>query len=310
MELRHLRYFTTIVECKGYREASRYLHIAQPALTQTVLDLEAEIGSKLLVRETYGIAVTPAGEAFYGEAKRTLQQADGAIVAARRAAKGITGSLNIGFIPGATQHFLPELLQSFKREHPSIELDLRELTPSVQMELLLRGELDLGFTREVTAEQRSFLSSRLLFRVPLMAVLPASREVHSGEVDVASLANDRFVLLDRKESPPLFDSISNLCREAGFTPQISSHAHLAESMFTLVKAEEGISIVPMWARVFLTDGLKSARLTPETVQVELVAAWKTASPSVLLQSFLALLDAETARIVAATDRDVLQMNAD
>ena len=146
MELRHLRYFTAIVEGNGYRAASRRLHVAQPALTQTVLDLEAELETQLFVRENNRITLTPASEVFYGEAKRVLQQADQAVRATRRVAKGITGTLAIGFIPSATQHFLPELLEAFKREHPSVELDVSDLTPSAQMELLLQGELDLGFT--------------------------------------------------------------------------------------------------------------------------------------------------------------------
>ena len=108
-------------------------------------------------------------------------------------------------------------------------------------------------------------------------------------VAVASLANDHFILLDRKESPPLFDSILKLCHDTGFTPQVSDHPHLWESMFTLVKAEAGISILPMWARVFVTEGLQWARLTPDTVQAEPAAVWKTASLSVVLHSFLALL---------------------
>jgi DNA-binding transcriptional LysR family regulator len=50
MELRHLRYFTAVVQWKGYREASRRLHVAQPAISRTVADLEDELGLKLFSR--------------------------------------------------------------------------------------------------------------------------------------------------------------------------------------------------------------------------------------------------------------------
>ncbi len=305
MELRHLRYFTAVVECKGYREASRQLHIAQAALSQTVSDLEDELGLELFVRREQRIYLTPAGEAFYIEAKRTLRQAEHAVSAARRAAKGKIGSLAIGFIPGATQHFLPQLIHSFKQQNPDIELSLRELTPSAQMEALAKGALDLGFTRELTQDQERVFSSRPLFHVPLVAVLPSSRLVRGEQINILDLAKDRFVLLDRGESPSLFDSILNLCHEAGFAPKFDSHAHLAESMFTLVKAEEGVSIVPAWARVFASEGIQFVRLTPNTVQVELTVAWKTASPSVVLRSFLALLGSHETRIQEATDREIV-----
>ena len=301
MELRHLRYYTAVVEAKGFREASRRLHVAQPALTQTVHDLESELGFKLLERSSRSFATTQPGEVFYHEAKRTLQQADQAVSAATRAATGVTDAIAIGFIPGATEHFLPELLRSFKTKHPHVRLDLRELTPTVQLDALLRGELDLALTRQIPDEQRVTLASRVLFRVPLIAVLPASRPVADGAVEIQSLANEHFVLLNRKESPALFDAVIELCQQAGFTPRISSHAHLAEAMFTLVKAGEGVSIVPMWASAFVKPGLQCVRLLPDTARAELVAAWKSASNSVALQQFLDCVEENKAQIQASPE---------
>ena len=71
-----MRYYTAIVEAKGYRKASRRLHIAQPALSKTMSDLEEELGLKLLERQGAQVQPTSAGMAFYKEAKRTLEQAD------------------------------------------------------------------------------------------------------------------------------------------------------------------------------------------------------------------------------------------
>ena len=124
MELRHLRYFTAVVEAKGYRNASRRLHIAQPALSQTVTDLEDELSLKLFERKGPRVKLTPAGEAFYQEAKRTLAQAEHAVTVAKRADKGQTGTLRIGFIPFATTlppgtHSLLQAAESGRRTvHP------------------------------------------------------------------------------------------------------------------------------------------------------------------------------------------------
>ena len=72
MELRHLRYFTAVVQWKSYREASRRIHVAQPAISQTVVDLEEELGLKLFSRAKRTAQLTPEGEVFYAEAVRTL----------------------------------------------------------------------------------------------------------------------------------------------------------------------------------------------------------------------------------------------
>ena len=76
MELRHLRYFTAVVEWKSYREASRRIHVAQPSISQTVLDLEEELGLRLFSRANRIAQLTPEGEVFHAEAVRTLAQAE------------------------------------------------------------------------------------------------------------------------------------------------------------------------------------------------------------------------------------------
>jgi len=111
MELRHLRYFTAVVQWSGYREASRRIHVAQPAISQTVGDLEQELGVKLFWRAKRIAQLTPEGELFYAEAVRTLAQAEAAVDTARRAAKGEIGRLSIGFIGSATYVFLPALIR-------------------------------------------------------------------------------------------------------------------------------------------------------------------------------------------------------
>ena len=299
MELRHLRYFTAVVEAKGYRNASRRMHIAQPALSQTVTDLEEELGLKLFMRKGPQVQPTPAGEAFYLEAKRTLAQAEHAVTVAKRADKGQLGTLRIGFVPFATQHFLPELLRSYKQQNPGIELSIRELTPARQLEAFEKGELDVCFTREVGSAHPGYVS-RLLFHAPLVAVLPQSRSVTDGHIHIKELAGDKFILLEREESPSLFDKILSLCADAGFSPRFDSHSHLAESMYMLVKAEEGIAILPAWARSFAMDGLQCAHLLPDTVQVELVLLQRRDAPSLALHSFVQLLEADLQSIQAKT----------
>ena len=303
MELRHLRYFAAVVEAKGYRTASRRFHIAQPALSQAITNLEDEMGLKLFVRRGSGVHLTAAGDVFHKECRQILEQVEFAVAATKRADKGQTELLRIGFIPSATQHFLPQLIREYKQRNPATELVIRELTPAKQADALARGELDVAFTRESKSDLPQY-TSRLLFEVPLIAVLPASRTVLHGEVDIKELAGDRFVLLERLESPRLFDSIALLCRAAGFSPRIDSHAYLAESMFMLVEAGQGVAIVPSWARAFVTNGLQVAKLMPETVPVELVLVWKRDTSSQALEAFLDLLQSEFSNIQEKTARDL------
>src|SRR6266699_417840 len=132
MELRHLRYFTAVVQWKSYREASRRIYVAQPAISQTVADLEDEIGLKLFERTKRNVQLTPEGEVFYAEAVRTLAQAEVTVSTAKRAAKGEIGKLSIGFLGSATYAFLPALIRDYKARYPGVKITLQELTPLQQ----------------------------------------------------------------------------------------------------------------------------------------------------------------------------------
>jgi len=296
MELRHLRYFTAVVQWKGYREASRRLHVAQPAISQTVADLEDELGLKLFSRAKRVAQLTPEGEIFYREALRTLAQADLAIKTAKRAAKGEVGNLSIGFLGSATYAFLPELIRTFKAQYPGVQLTLQELTPLQQEAAFNKGEIDIGFTRALTAEQGKVFSSRCLYRDPMMAVLPRSRQVKTKRVRISDLANESFVLFHRDGALGLFDTITGMCNDAGFSPRVENEPNMMQTVLSLVEAEEGVSIVPACVRNLRSDGVCFYRVQPDNVRVELIAAWKKEAPSVVLRAFLDLIDSNASQI--------------
>jgi DNA-binding transcriptional LysR family regulator len=295
MELRHLRYFTAVVQWKGYREASRRIHVAQPSISLTVASLEEELGVKLFTRAKRIAQLTPEGEVFHAEAVRALVQAELAIETARRAARGEIGRLSIGFLGSATSAFLPELVRKFKATYPGVKLTLQELTPVQQDAAFEKGEIDIGFTRTLTAEQRNF-SSRVLYRDPLLAVLPRSRPVKSKRVRIADLANESFVLFHREGHPDVFDTTTAMCLKAGFRPRVENQPNMLQTVLSLVEAEQGVSIVPACARNLRSNGVRFYRLQPDDVRIELVAAWKKANPSVVLRAFLELIDANAAQV--------------
>jgi DNA-binding transcriptional LysR family regulator len=296
MELRHLRYFTAVVRWKSYREASRRIHIAQPAISQTVANLEEELGLKLFSRAKRVAQLTPEGEVFYAEAVRTLAQAELAIETARRAARGEIGKLSIGFLGSATYAFLPELVRTFKAQHPGIKLTLQELTPLQQEAAFDKGQIDLGFTRALTIEQSKMFSSRHLYYDPMLAVLPASMRVKTKRLRISDLAKESFVLFHREGAPPLFDTILGMCNDGGFSPRVECEPNMMQTVLSIVEAEQGVSIVPACVRNLRSHGVRFYRLQPDEVRVELIAAWKKETPSVSLRAFLDLIDAKASFI--------------
>jgi len=123
----HLAYFVKVAETGQITRAARMLHIAQPALSQAITQLEAQLGVKLLERHPRGVSLTPAGAVFLEKAQIALNaQADAAATAASLA-RDLRGALQIGFLSIPPMLMAPQLLEAFARAHPQVEVSSREL---------------------------------------------------------------------------------------------------------------------------------------------------------------------------------------
>jgi DNA-binding transcriptional LysR family regulator len=300
MELRHLRYFTAVVECKGYREASRRLHIAQPSISEAVSDLEDELGLKLFSRTGRNARLRPEGEIFYADAVRILQLSETAILTAKRAAQGKVGRLSIGFIGSATLSFLPDLIRRYKLEYPDLKLALHDLYPVELDKACDRGEIDVAITRTLSLERSRNRQSRVLLRDPLVAVLPRSRKLKSKKIRLADLANERFILFHRQGAPVVFDTIVGACRSQGFSPRVENEPNSMQTILSLVEAEEGVAIVPASISNLRSNGVQFVRLAPD-LYLDLIVAWPLGEPSVVLRTFLDFLSANADAIRAKAE---------
>lgn len=292
MELRHLRYFTAVVQWKGFREASRRLYVAQPSISEAVSDLERELGIKLFSREGRVARLTPEGQVFYEEALKTLAQAERSIATAQRAAKGEIGRLGIGFIGFASCPFLPGLLRKYKTRYPQVALRLEENVPSGLDIAFDRGEIDIGFTRPPSIDRSASYESRLIFREPLVAALPRSRNVTAKRIRIADLASERFVTFQRASSPEVFDTIVRVCNDNGFSPRLYNELNNMHSVLSTVEAGEGVAIVPASACNLRADNISFVRLQPDNVRIDFVSVWPKKERSIALKTFLDLLDEE------------------
>ena len=292
MELRHLRYFTAIVQWKGYREASRRLYVAQPSISQAVADLEDELGIKLFSRQGRIVTLTAEGRVFYEEALKTLAQAERSITMAQRVAKGETGQLGIGFQGFTACRFLPDLISKYKRRYSGVALRLVEDVPSGQDSAFDRGEIDIAFTRPLPADRRADYETRLLFSEPLVAAFPKSRKLRTKRVRISDLASERFIVFQRSSSPEVFDTIVRTCNDHGFSPRLQNELNNMNSVLATVEAGEGVAIIPASAHNLRADNVSFFRLQPDDVRIDFVAAWRKKEPSVALRFFLQLLEEE------------------
>ena len=116
--------FVRVVDAGSFSGAAQQLHVGQPAVSKTIAHLEGRLGVRLLLRSTHGLTPTEAGRSFYERAKRSIEEAEEAELAARGAAAALTGRLRISApVTFARLQIVPRL-PTFFAEHPVLEVDL------------------------------------------------------------------------------------------------------------------------------------------------------------------------------------------
>jgi DNA-binding transcriptional LysR family regulator len=297
MELRHLRYFAAVAQYLNYSETSRRLHVAQPAISQTILDLEDELGVKLLLRTKRSVQLTAAGTAFLREAEEILRRAQEAPQIAQRAARGEVGHLGIGFFGTAFAPILPGLVHAYRRKYPIVELRLIELNPDQQLVAFDEGRIDLGFTRKLPSDRRADFEEEVVYTDQLAIALPAAHALAKHKVvRLKCLAGEPFVQFHRMGATGLFDEVIAVCRRAGFAPRIMHEPNLMVTAMTLVESGLGVSLIPHCVRTLHRHQAVIRPITPKSAPIPLCVIWRKSAHNPTLRAFLDVLRAATPAI--------------
>jgi DNA-binding transcriptional LysR family regulator len=243
MELRHLRYFSTVATELHFGRAAEKLHIAQPPLSKQIQDLEAELGFELFNRTKRSISLTPAGQAFLVEVTQIFQQLDRAIDIGKKTSRGELGQISIGFVGSATYNILPVMLQQFRDRYPQVQIELHELTTDRQLIWLREGRIDIGLIRPPIIGVD--FASQIIFQESLVVALPIDHHLaRLDTIELSSLATEPFILFPRQLAPGLYDPIIAICQVAGFSPQVVQECIQMQTIVSLVSANMGVSILP------------------------------------------------------------------
>ncbi|RAG81803.1 LysR family transcriptional regulator [Streptacidiphilus pinicola] len=287
--LPQLHAFTVLAEELHFGRAAARLGIAQPPLSQQIRRLEEKVGHPLFDRGSGGVALTAAGRELLPAAQRALAEIDAGLRAARSVGGGERGVLRIGFAASLALTVLPDVLRTYRRRFPDVELDIREMTSSPQLDALRDGALDIGLLREPPHDTPEF-GFRTVLREPFVAVLPAGHPLASRRaVPVAELADEPFVLLPRAVGPQLHDQIVDLCAQAGFTPRIAQRAVEWQTMGALVQAGLGVTLAPASIRRIHLDGVAYRRITPGDARTRVAVAWRRDDHSPLVANLLSVV---------------------
>lgn len=243
MSDRRLRYFVAVAEERHFGRAAERLHIAQPALSRQIAQLESWLGCELFDRSRSQIRLTAAAEALLPRARDILRRFDEAERVARRAAEGAAGVLEIGFVGSATYSVLPEILKRHRAICPEIDLRLHPMNTSELRAALLERRIQAAFARPDIGDPE--IGNQLVLEEPLVVALPDGDPlVAKAELELQDLQDRAFVLYPQYPRPSFADQILSLCWQSGFAPQVAQETMDVQTALALVAVGVGISMVP------------------------------------------------------------------
>ncbi|OCT15152.1 LysR family transcriptional regulator [Paenibacillus pectinilyticus] len=247
MNLLSLRYFIVIAEYLSFTKASAHLFITQPTLSRQILDLEEELGVQLFVRGRHSLSLTKYGVRFLPEATEIIRKCDNIREIVRKEDDddgSIIGLLSIGYQGFLDTKLMHHTLKSVAKKHPRIDFSLSGGSPPELRHHLLINKCDVVFALNSCVANIPNIACIKLQANELQIAVPRNHRLSKYDsIDMKELANEDFIMLERKISPFTVDYATSLCMKNGFSPNASYYVDDAEKALLLVGSGKGITFL-------------------------------------------------------------------
>lgn len=247
MHIKQLECFVHLAETLNFSRTAELLYITQPTVTHQINTLEAELKSKLFIRNKRKVELTPAGLSFYQDVKDILARTNIAITKTRTYSQTFESNLAIGYDPHVEIKPLPHILRTFKAKFPHVYLSLRMTNFKEKWDLLTNFKFDLVFTSQAGTEDVAGIEYTELFTGKFVCILPREHPLAQQKlIQMADLKNQSLILLDPLKCPPEMTRVQNAlhlnCPDC--TVYFSDNAAIS---YAMIKGTLGIAIIPEFA---------------------------------------------------------------
>jgi LysR family transcriptional regulator, nitrogen assimilation regulatory protein len=239
MQYRHLYYFVRIVEAGSFSQAARTIHVAQPALSQQIAELEASLGVSLLQRSARGVRPTAAGQKFYDEASSILRKYENLPGLVRSSSGDVEGRVGLGMPASLSTTLVGPFIERCRADHPKVTLKFIDGDSEFLREEVEKSRLDLALAYEdeffpVVLRQPLFRQNHYLISskhsAPAVSGTVSLEQVAKIPLVLPGPLNARRVVIDRTFA------------EAGLSLNVAAEAVTVSSEFSAVRSGAGSTI--------------------------------------------------------------------
>ena len=271
MELRQLRYLAALADERHFTRAAARVNVAQPALSQQLRKLEAELGVPLVDRTTRSVRMTEAGELLVAHARRALAELDDARAELAQLTGLVGGRVTIGLTPTPGPLDVVRLLADFHARYPHVELAVREDLSTTLADALRADALELAFLSIVDEADRRGLELSRLAEEPLVAALPERHRLASrARVTLGDLREEDFVAFPAGAT--IRRAVARVAEQVGFEPRIAFETREPARARALVAAGLGVAVLPRSDAA--AAGVRAVELRAPTLRHRISLCWR------------------------------------
>jgi LysR family nitrogen assimilation transcriptional regulator len=245
MELKQLRYFVAIIQSGSITRASLQLNVAQPALSQHIRNMEADLGVPLLFRTSQGVQATEAGQILMRNAQLILGQFEQALAEIKGSFAEPQGEVRLGLPSSISQVLGVPLILSARERHPKLSLRIAEAMSGYVLEWLRHGRVDLGILYGLVEDRGlrsiSLLSEELMLIGP--ETDPGGNNPPAGSATALAVLADRPLILP-SEGHGLRDFLDEQAAAKGLHFRAEIEIDALGAIKTLVEQNLGYSVLP------------------------------------------------------------------
>jgi DNA-binding transcriptional LysR family regulator len=285
-----LRYFVAVADEGQMTRAAHKLHIAQPALSQAIAQLESELGLGLLERHARGVTLTPAGEAFLPKARAALAAETDAAATAQSLARAVRSAITVGYIGPPPTINAPELFEAFAEARPGAEISFRELPFPRGSTASWLEDVDVAFCHAPAVDPDVRIQA--LRTEPRAIVAPRSHPLaQHSELTVAEVLDETFIGY-HPAVQPIWAGFHSLDDHRGTpAPRITADRALTPSqMLTIIAARQAIIAIPASDAAIVLKVLRGVVAIPvrDAHPAVLSLIWRKSNHNPLVQALAAL----------------------
>lgn len=198
---KQIKYLMTVVEEKNITSASKKLFVSQPALSRMILDIEKELGTPLFIRNRGNLQLTNAGKIYINGCRDVLMTHHNVLRAIEDLKDGKSGKIMLGVTSLTGEFLLPNILESFEKVFPNVELSFMEAKMSILEDVVRSGKIDIAFVYDSSNPELTYEKSfndNVYIQVPKSFITDNNKwspGINNPKLHSKDLSGQDFILL-------------------------------------------------------------------------------------------------------------------